>query len=687
MEEEFVTSHPPRIIGTRISTLPNSSFYPPSNQTQVTTNTNLSVFHPRRESLTKHLSHRDDDNTKWHVHLSPSVQRVMSHDRGQHRLSLRDIRPMGVTGDDEGTDKVRDRLVSLWNNVKYGWNVRLQSSFNSESAIWMLGTLYHHNLVDCDNKNHHIRNGRNSRRPDEASVQRRKEAAIANFKQDYFSRIWFTYRKNFPRIDGTQLTTDCGWGCMIRTGQMIMAQALITNYLGRDWRWTGSQSDKTDMIHRMIIKWFLDDPDAPFSLHRLVKIGECLGKKPGDWYGPATVAYMLTQALTEGFVENPILENVVSYVAQDCTVYIQDVIKLCTQSTSNRRRVSLVKRDARNRASMSLSFNRDSLDLHQLSLNEADFTFVHVHGDESFDAEDDDEEVLGNEIFEPRIAQSNSGVFTHRASSTFNLFTDSSTSHPHSSINGMHHLRKNHINPTSTMTSGYASMASTSADPSTSTTSAGDGVSSEGVDHEGEQNEKWRGVIIFIPVRLGGEKFNPVYTECIKSVFSHQSTLGIIGGRPRHSLYFVGVQEDKLIYLDPHLCQDAVEDTVNFPLESFHCNCARKMSISKMDPSCTIAFLCRTRQEFFDLISSVKDFMVPGARHTDYPIFVFAEGTSAAAKVASPIRNDSFSVSSISSPLRNPRDAILRAQHDYSDPRGRRRTQSDLMSDDFVLIS
>jgi len=654
MEEDFVTSHPPpRIIGTRISTLPNSSFYLPSNQTQVTTNTNLSVFHPRRESFTKHLSHHDDNHTKWHAHLSPSVQRVMSHDKGQHRLSLRDIRPMGVTGDDEGTDKVRDRLVSLWNNVKYGWNVRLQSSFNSESAIWMLGTLYHHNLVDSDNKNHHSRNGRHPRRPDEASVQQRKEAAIAHFKQDYFSRIWFTYRKNFPRIDGTQLTTDCGWGCMIRTGQMIMAQAFITNYLGREWRWTGSQSDKTDMIHRMIIKWFLDDPDAPFSLHRLVKIGECLGKKPGAWYGPATVAYMLTQALTEGFVENPILENVVSYVAQDCTVYIQDVIKLCTQSTSNRRRISLVKTDARNGASMSLSFNGDPLDLHRLhrlSLNEADLTFVHVDGDENFDAEDDDEQVLGNEIFEPRIVRSNSGVFTHRASSTcstFNLFTNSPTCHPHSS--------------------------------------AGDGV-----DDEGEENEKWRGVIIFIPVRLGGEKFNPVYTECIKSVFSHQSTLGIIGGRPRHSLYFVGVQEDKLIYLDPHLCQDAVEDTVNFPLESFHCSCARKMSISKMDPSCTIAFLCRTRQEFFDLISSVKDFMVPGARHTDYPIFVFAEGTSAAAKVASPIRNDSFVSSSVSSPLRHhPRDAILRAQHDYSDPciRRSRVTQSHLMSDDFVLIS
>uniref|UniRef100_A0A4W5R8K6 Cysteine protease n=1 Tax=Hucho hucho TaxID=62062 RepID=A0A4W5R8K6_9TELE len=51
---------------------------------------------------------------------------------------------------------------------------------------------------------------------------------------DVTSRLWFTYRKNFPPIGGTGPTSDTGWGCMLRCGQMILGEALVCRHLGRD---------------------------------------------------------------------------------------------------------------------------------------------------------------------------------------------------------------------------------------------------------------------------------------------------------------------------------------------------------------------------------------------------------------------------------------------------------------------
>jgi cysteine protease ATG4 len=90
------------------------------------------------------------------------------------------------------------------------------------------------------------------------------------------------------------------------------------------------------------------------------------------------------------------------------------------------------------------------------------------------------------------------------------------------------------------------------------------------------------------------------------------------------------------------------------------------MPISKMDPSCTIAFYCRSRAEFTHLTNSVKEFVIPGHRHTDYPIFVFAEGSAPSESLTHEER-------------------VLRVRHKFLDSQGN--VESEQMSEDFVLIS
>lgn len=47
------------------------------------------------------------------------------------------------------------------------------------------------------------------------------------------SITWFTYRDNLEfGIAGSKEKSDAGWGCMIRTGQMILMQALKRHVIG-----------------------------------------------------------------------------------------------------------------------------------------------------------------------------------------------------------------------------------------------------------------------------------------------------------------------------------------------------------------------------------------------------------------------------------------------------------------------
>lgn len=63
-------------------------------------------------------------------------------------------------------------------------------------------------------------------------------AELEAIRDDVNSRLWFTYRRCFTPVGSPQLTTDKGWGCMLRCGQMILAQTLVQLHLGREWRWT-----------------------------------------------------------------------------------------------------------------------------------------------------------------------------------------------------------------------------------------------------------------------------------------------------------------------------------------------------------------------------------------------------------------------------------------------------------------
>ncbi|KAI9099755.1 hypothetical protein DFS34DRAFT_504463 [Phlyctochytrium arcticum] len=260
-----------------------------------------------------------------------------------------------------------------------------------------------------------------------------------DFQSDFVSRPWITYRSGFPPVSASSTyTSDVGWGCMIRSGQMMLASAFVAAELGRDWRINSSQAPETFKKYIQILTQFHDSPDAPFSLQKIAQLGRQYGIEVGQWFGPSTIS----QAL--------------STLAASCPT-------------------------------------------------------------------------------SPPIHMATDGLLDKSAIISSND-TDSS------------------------------------------------------------------GIIILVPVRLGVDEANPVYHAGVRACFNVEECIGIAGGRPNSSLFFMGIEGgSNLIYLDPHVLRPMVKLPPDLStsqpstFQSYHCDAVRTMPISAVDPSLVLGFYLKDR--------------------------------------------------------------------------------------------
>ena len=51
-------------------------------------------------------------------------------------------------------------------------------------------------------------------------------------------------------------------------------------------------------------------------------------------------------------------------------------------------------------------------------------------------------------------------------------------------------------------------------------------------------------------------QINPRYCAQLQQLLTWPQSVGIVGGRPSSSLYFIGLQDQHVLYLDPHEVQE-----------------------------------------------------------------------------------------------------------------------------------
>jgi len=393
------------------------------------------------------------------------------------------------------------------------------------SPVYLLGHCYH-----CDdstiNQFHYLNHGSD----DEATfnLKLHNPPHVSHFLRDFQCIVWFSYRKDFPPLGPAQLTSDIGWGCMLRTGQMILAQALIYHLLGRDWRLSLPDTNQPFSIYRQVLRLFTDSPliSSPYSVHNIVMRNKAMVRvhnpdsaensttnpfKAEPWFSPSAICRVL-----KNLVHNYGPNSLTMYVPTDPVMYIDKIVQLCTQPRRHHHR--------------------------------------HANNDSTTNNNNNNNNNNNSNIKEESAPNDDSSDENHA------------------------------------------------------------------LDRDKDSSVPWRSLFILIPMRLGVDKINPIYFETILSVLRLPQSVGIIGGKPKQSFWFVGYQDEHLVFLDPHIVQESVQSNTKFSDETYHCSVPQKIHISEVDPSLAIGFYCHTKEEFENLCTAMTELS-----KTSAPIFTIEQ--------------------------------------------------------------
>jgi hypothetical protein len=380
----------------------------------------------------------------------------------------------------------------------------------------------------------------------------------------------FTYRSDFTPInhEGRVYTTDCGWGCMIRAAQMMMAKGVLEKKLwdikqhGIDITEDLLNSIKTDTLllffdNNLIITDITGNKDFSNFItniknvineeERKLRLGgsneEGFIKNNDNYQEDSTARTLYVSEITPPFSIQNICKMGLFY-DKGPGVWFSEVIMSNIFAELNYQFLVLDME----------FFNYTEGVIYETEILERCFEVVHCECDkvESISIED-----FINNIWEDSIC-----------SNCLNLYN----------INDLYKFK-------------------------------------------GKYYRNKRGGFIFVSVRLGLDSIAQEYNSPILNIFKIPYNLGIIGGKHNSAHYFIGETANKLIYLDPHINQQAVKDKDSLEhgdLDTYKPVYFYKTEINTISPAFTAAFYFRDIHEYRKL---TEGFSIHNS--FSYPVFKF----------------------------------------------------------------
>jgi len=471
-------------------------------------------------------------------------------------------------------------------------------------------------------------------------------------RDDEASLLWMTYRRDFPPLGGGGgngatgggygITSDAGWGCMLRSAQMMLCQALRVHRVGREWRPPKSFARRRDdAFVKDVLNWFADYPYAAaspsrgaartaaacgrYSLHNMCAAGYRYEMLPGEWYGPQTACHVLKDL---------------------CELHSQDVDDDDVDDGGGRDdsaspkppkmfRVHVAQEGSVYRDAVNGLMTRDAREARQ---QEEEAACVAAG-----DTKEENECIVAA----PPVDAPSSPTMK-------NVIEDPLLNNP---------------------------LADAAPEPRIS-----------------EPHLEWdTALLLLVPLRLGLKSFNAeTYRLPLAHTFALRQSVGFLGGTPRHALWYYGASADgsKIYGLDPHTVQDAPQRRRRTAdgseeacyevilsddyLRSVHCTYPSTMEMSRIDPSLALAFYCRDRADFDDLCAALANMKAEGRKYKIPELFSVAEISPDYCANGSSALVDMMMASSLGQ--------VDCAFDDSFDGEGERGAAEEDDEDDFVLL-